>query len=68
MKTPEISDNEYKKLRQELRNALTCPICGLPKIHSRLRGYHCHNELHNEQVIANEIYEAMKQASKPLKF
>lgn len=26
-----------------------CPICGTPMVHSRLRGYHCHFERHNEQ-------------------
>lgn len=27
-----------------------CPICGEPMVHSRLRGYHCHFETHNDQA------------------
>lgn len=39
--------NELEVMRRKLADALTCPVCGLPKVHSRLRGYHCHNEEHN---------------------
>lgn len=28
----------------------TCPVCGGMMVHSRLRGYHCHFESHNEQA------------------
>lgn len=28
-----------------------CPICGLPMVHSRLRGYHCHHEQHNDMAF-----------------
>lgn len=27
-----------------------CPVCDGPMVHSRLRGYHCHNESHNQTV------------------
>lgn len=28
---------------------MICPICGMPMIHYRLRGYQCHNEEHNQR-------------------
>lgn len=39
-----------------------CPICGMPMVHSRLRGYHCHFEQHNEMVRNREFDIAMKNA------
>lgn len=45
-----LSQRDFEESMAKLRAHLTCPICGLPKVHSRLRGYHCHNEMHNEMV------------------
>ena len=33
---------------KRLRSATTCPICGRPMTHYRLRGYQCWDERHNE--------------------
>ena len=41
------TDSEIDKIRRKLQEALICPVCGLPKVHSRLHGYHCVNEEHN---------------------
>ena len=35
---------------EQLGQVFICQVCGQPKVHSRLRGYHCHNERHNDQV------------------
>lgn len=43
-----VHEQKFRKVYDQLREYLTCPICGLPKVHSRLRGYYCHFEDHNE--------------------
>ncbi len=41
---------------------LTCPICGLPMVHSRTRGYHCFYQSHEElqhEVDIRAVVRAM---------
>lgn len=42
-----MSVDKVEEIRRKLDDELTCPVCGLPKVHSRLRGFHCMNEEHN---------------------
>lgn len=37
----------------------TCLVCGLPMVHSRLRGYVCHFESHNTQARDMELDAAL---------
>lgn len=48
-----------------MREFMTCPICGLPKKHDRLRGYVCHSELHNEQIRNMEAKELERLRNDP---
>lgn len=40
---------------QRLHTALTCPVCGMPLVHSRLRGYYCHFEAHNQERVTTTM-------------
>lgn len=42
----------------QLRNAFICPICGMPMVHHRLRGYQCFNEEHN-QIRQQKVAQAI---------
>jgi DNA polymerase II large subunit len=42
----------------------TCPICGLPMVHSRTRGYHCFYEAHEELKHEEDIKQVIKAMAK----
>ena len=51
------AEDKQRVKRLVLQRRFTCPICGTPMTHYRLRGYKCHNENHNEQVATMTLKE-----------
>ena len=43
-----------------LHDQMLCPICKNPMVHSRLRGYYCAIERHNEIVREYEMGQRFK--------
>lgn len=50
----------HKRLKEKIRSAYTCQVCGQTKMHSRLHGYTCHNPEHNNVADVSSLSEWLK--------